>query len=159
MRKALIIIGIVLGSLLILLGGATLLLQQSNVQTYIVSKITKQLSQTLQADVEIKRVHYRPLNHLTVDSLYISDQQRDTLLFVAQANISINLLQLAEDRLDLTHIELLQPYIHIHSLNDSTLNCHFLLKEQQQDDKQAFPFRLNIDRLDMSDMRIRYNEL
>ena len=47
MRKALIIIGIVLGSLLILLGGATLLLQQSNVQTYIVSKITKQLSQTL----------------------------------------------------------------------------------------------------------------
>ena len=158
MKKALIIIGIVLGSLLILLGGGSLLLQQSNVQTYIVGKITKELSQTLQADVEIKRVHYRPLNHLTVDSLYISDQQHDTLLFVAQANISINLLELAEDRLDLTHIELRQPYINIHSLNDSTLNCHFLLN-QQQPEKQTFPFRLNIDQLDMSDMRIRYNEL
>lgn len=159
MKRALIIIGIVLGSLLILLGGATLLLQQSNVQTYIVSKITQQLSQTLQADVEIKRVHYRPLNHLTVDSLYISDQKRDTLAFVAQANISINLLRLREDRLDLTNVELKQPYINIHSLNDSTLNCHFLFNQEQQHEKQAFPFRLNIDRLDMSDMRIRYNEL
>ena len=159
MRKALIIIGIVLGSLLILLGGATLLLQQSKVQTYIVGKITQELSQSLQADVEIKRVHYRPLNHLTVDSLYISDQQRDTLAFVTQANISINLLRLREDRLDLTNVELKQPYINIHSLNDSTLNCHFLFNQKQQNEKQAFPFRLNIDRLDMSDMRIRYNEL
>lgn len=159
MKRALIIIGIVLGSLLILLGGATLLLQQSKVQTYIVGKITQQLSQTLQADVEIKRVHYRPLNHLTVDSLYISDQQRDTLAFVAQANISINLLRLREDRLDLTNVELKQPYINIHSLNDSTLNCHFLFNQEQQHEKQTFPFRLNIDRLDMSDMRIRYNEL
>ena len=159
MKRALIIIGIVLGSLLILLGGATLLLQQSKVQTYIVGKITQELSQSLQADVEIKRVHYRPLNHLTVDSLYISDQKCDTLAFVAQANISINLLRLREDRLDLTNVELKQPYINIHSLNDSTLNCHFLFNQEQQNEKQAFPFRLNIDRLDMSDMRIRYNEL
>ena len=159
MKRALIIIGIVLGSLLILLGGATLLLQQSKVQTYIVGKITQELSQSLQADVEIKRVHYRPLNHLTVDSLYISDQQRDTLAFVTQANISINLLRLREDRLDLTNVELKQPYINIHSLNDSTLNCHFLFNQKQQNEKQTFPFRLNIDRLDMSDMRIRYNEL
>lgn len=159
MKRALIIIGIVLGSLLILLGGGVLILQQSKVQTYIVGKITQELSQSLQADVEIKRVHYRPLNHLTVDSLYISDQQRDTLLFVAQANISINLLRLREDRLDLTNVELKQPYINIHSLNDSTLNCHFLFNQEQQHEKQTFPFRLNIDRLDMSDMRIRYNEL
>ena len=159
MKRALIIIGIVLGSLLILLGGATLLLQQSKVQTYIVGKITQELSQSLQADVEIKRVHYRPLNHLTVDSLYISDQQRDTLAFVTQANISINLLRLREDRLDLTNVELKHPYINIHSLNDSTLNCHFLFNQEQQHEKQTFPFRLNIDRLDMSDMRIRYNEL
>ena len=159
MKRALIIIGIVLGSLLILLGGGVLILQQSKVQTYIVGKITQELSQSLQADVEIKRVHYRPLNHLTVDSLYISDQQRDTLAFVAQANISINLLRLREDRLDLTNVELKQPYINIHSLNDSTLNCHFLFNQEQQNEKQAFPFRLNIDRLDMSDMRIRYNEL
>ena len=159
MKRALIIIGIVLGSLLILLGGGVLILQQSKVQTYIVGKITQELSQSLQADVEIKRVHYRPLNHLTVDSLYISDQQRDTLAFVAQANISINLLRLREDRLDLTNVELKQPYINIHSLNDSTLNCHFLFNQEQQHEKQTFPFRLNIDRLDMSDMRIRYNEL
>lgn len=159
MKRALIIIGIVLGSLLILLGGSVLILQQSKVQTYIVGKITQELSQSLQADVEIKRVHYRPLNHLTVDSLYISDQQRDTLAFVAQANISINLLRLREDRLDLTNVELKQPYVNIHSLNDSTLNCHFLFNQEQQHEKQAFPFRLNIDRLDMSDMRIRYNEL
>lgn len=159
MRKALIVIGIILGSLLLILGGSVLVLHHSKVQTYIVSLVTRNLSESLQADVEIKHIHYRPLNHLTFDSLYISDQQRDTLAFIEQANITINLLQLRKDRLDLSHIHLTRPYVNIQSLNDTTLNCQFLLNLIQRPDTFVFPLRVNIDQLKLQDTRIRYNDL
>lgn len=78
-KKLFAIIAIVVVSLLLLFGGCVMLLHHSKVQTYLVGIVTDKLSKTLQADVEIKHFHYRPLNHLSVDSLYISDQQSDTL--------------------------------------------------------------------------------
>lgn len=65
MRKALIVIGITLASLLILMGGCTVSLRFSKVQTFIIQKVTKRMSEALNADVSIQRFHYRPLNHLS----------------------------------------------------------------------------------------------
>ena len=70
MRKALIIIGITLASLLILMGGCTVSLRFSKVQTFIIQKVTKRMSAALNADVSIQRFHYRPLNHLSIESLH-----------------------------------------------------------------------------------------
>ena len=159
MRKVLTVIGIILGSLLILLSSSVLILRSSRVQTYIAGHVAKKLSEQLDADVSIQHIHYRPLNHLTIDSLYISDQQRDTLAFIEQAHIAINLLQLTNDRLDLTQVALTRPYINLQSLNDSTLNCQFLLNQIQRSDSAVFPLRVNVDQLQLSDVRFRYNDL
>lgn len=159
MKKALIVIGIVLGSLLLLLGGSILLLQHNKVQTYIAGIIAERLSESLQVDIQIKHIHYRPLNNLTFDGFYISDQQRDTLIFVEHANIEIDLLQLRQQQLDLTKIQLQRPYINIQSLDDSTLNCQFLLNKLKRSDSLAFPLRVNIDQLQLNDVRFRYNDL
>ena len=157
-KKALVVIAIILASILLLLGGSALLLQHHKVQTYVVGLVAKKLSKTLHADVAIQHIHYRPLNHLTLDSLYISDQLCDTLLFVEKANIEINLLQLANDRLDLTLVELTHPYVNIQSISDSTLNCTFLLDMLQRPDSAVFPLRVNVDQLQLVDTRIRYNQ-
>ena len=158
-RKWLTPLVVVLITLSLLIGGTLLALYNSKVQTYIVGQVTEKLSEKLSADVSIKHIHYRPLNHLTVDSLYISDQQRDTLLFVEQAHISINLLALVDDRLDLTEIALKRPYINLHSMKDSTLNCQFLLDMMQQTDTTTSSMRVNVDKLQLTDVRFRYNEL
>lgn len=159
MKKALIVIGIVFASLLLILGSSVLVLHHSKVQTYLIGKVAENLSESLQADVQIKHIHYRPLNRLTIDSLYLSDQQRDTLAFIEQADITINLLHLADDRLDIKKISLIRPYVNLQSLNDSTLNCQFLLDMQQQSDTMVFPLRVNVDQLQLSEVRFRYNEL
>ena len=158
-RKWLTPLVVVLIALSLLIGGTLLALYNSKVQTYIVGQVAEKLSEKLSADVSIKHIHYRPLNHLTVDSLYISDQQMDTLLFVEQAHISINLLGLVDDRLDLTEIALKRPYINLQTMSDSTLNCQFLLDMVQQTDTATSPLRVNIDKLQLTDVRFRYNEL
>ena len=156
-RKWLTPLVVVLIALSLLIGGTLLALYNSKVQTYIVGQVAEKLSEKLSADVSIKHIHYRPLNHLTVDSLYISDQQRDTLLFVEQADISINLLGLVDDRLDLTEIALKRPYINLQSTKDSTLNCQFLLDMMQQTDTTTSSLRVNIDKLQLTDVRFRHN--
>lgn len=159
MKKALIVIGILLGSLLLILGGGMVALRYSKVQTYLIGKVTDKLSESLQADVEIKRIHYRPFNHLTIDSLYISDQECDTLVFVERTKITIDFLNLADDRLDLTSVALQRPYVNVHSLNDTTLNCQFLLDMIERPDSFYLPLRVNVDDLQLEDVRLRYNEL
>ena len=155
--KVLGILTLVMGIIVLLLGGCVKILQLPKVQTYLIGKLTHNLSETLNADVHIKHIYYRPLNHLTIDSLYISDQQRDTLAFIEKTYINIDFLAFADDRLDFTAIELERPYIRLQSLNDSTLNCDFLFTKQQQPNAIVLP-RVNIDQLTLTDLRFRYNQ-
>ena len=158
-KKIFTVVAIILGSLLLTFGGGILIIHHHKVQTYIIGVLANHLSESLSADVQIRHFHYHPLNHLSIDSLYISDQQRDTLAFIEQANISINLLQLRKNHLDLTSVELQRPYVNLQSLNDSSLNCQFLLDIFQSPKKKAFPLRVNVDYLQFSDLRFRYNDL
>lgn len=146
-----------MATVLLLLVGATLILQHHKVQTYIIGKVTKNLSTSLNADVHIQHFHYQPLNQLTIDSIYISDQQRDTLAFIEQVNIRIDLLQFADDRIDFDNIQLQRPYINLQSINDSTLNCDFLFHNTKRNNVLALP-RVNIDQLQLCDLRFRYNQ-
>ena len=158
MKKVLIGIAIVILTLLLLVGGGVVLLQQSRVQTFIIGIVTDKLSEQWGADVHIGRFHYRPLSRLSVDSVYLSDQQRDTLAFIEHVQVRFQPLALQDKRLDFTQIELQKPYINIQKLNDTALNCTFLL-ERLHSDSTAFPLRVNIDELHLRDMRVRYDEL
>lgn len=158
MKKVLIGIAIVILTLLLLVGGGVVLLQQSRVQTFIIGIVTDKLSEQWGADVHIGRFHYRPLSRLSVDSVYLSDQQRDTLAFIEHVQVRFQPLALQDKRLDFTQIELQKPYINIQKLNDTALNCTFLL-ERFHSDSTTFPLRVNIDELHLRDMRVRYDEL
>ncbi len=157
MKKALKITGVVLGVLLLLVGGSVVLLRQSKVQTYIIQRVSERLSKQLDAEVRIGRIYYQPLSRLTVDSLYVSDRQRDTLAFIEHTYIRFHPLLLRQKRLDLTQVEFYNPYLNIQK-RDSTLNCQFLI-DWLRTDSTEFPLRVNIDRLTMSDMRVRYKNL
>lgn len=158
MKKALIIIGIVLGSILLLSGGLIGLLHMKSVQTYIIGKVTKHISKELNVDVQVKQFHYRPLSHLTIDDIYLSDQQKDTLAYIKQIDLGFDPLQLRENNLNISHLTLKDPYLNIHTLPDSTLNCQFLL-DAVKSENSTFPLRITIDQLTMEQTRLRYNEI
>ena len=157
-RKAFAIIAIVLGMLLLLLGGLVGVLHIKRVQTFIVGKVTDKLSAELNVDASISAFHYRPLSHLVLDSIYLSDQQRDTLAFIEQLQLEFDPLALLEQQINIQQLRLQNPYINLHSTSDSTLNIQFLIDTFKRDSVN-FPFRLNIDHLALEQTRVRYNEL
>ena len=158
MKKALVVIGIILGSLLLLSGGILCALHTRTVQTYIVGKVAKKLSDMLQADVSIAKFHYIPLSHLTIDSVYLSDQQRDTLAYIEQLQLEFQPLDFTKNRINIQQLHLQKPYVNIQSLPDSTLNLQFLADAFKRDSAN-FPFRLNIDYLELAETRVRYNTI
>ena len=158
MRRALIVISIVFGSLLLLGGGMVGLLHIKGVQTFIVGKIADKLSAQLNIDASIASFHYRPLSHLTLESVYLSDQTHDTLAYIEQMQLEFAPLALREQRINIQELRLQNPYVNLHSTSDSTLNIQFLIDTFKRDSVN-FPFRLNIDQLNLVQTRVRYNEI
>ena len=133
-------------------------LHSKHIQTRIISYVTKYLERKLQVDVKISQFHYRPLSHLSIDNVYLSDLQHDTLAYFDKIEVDFQPLQLRHNRIDIQQIELINPYINLQSTSDSTLNIQFLL-DAFQGDSSANPFRLNIDNLKLQQTRFRYNHI
>ena len=159
MRKALIVIGIILGSILLLLSGTIGLLHLKQVQTYIIEKVTTQLSEKWQADVRIAQFHYRPLSYLVIDSIYLSDQQKDTLAYIEQLELQFNPLALEDMQLDVEQLTLKHPYINVQHHADSSLNCQFILDLFHKDDSGEFPLQIHVGNLRLQQTRLRYNDI
>jgi hypothetical protein len=157
MRKTLIVISIIISSLLLILGGSVLVLCHHRVQTSIANCVASNLSERLAVDVNIGKIHYKPLSRLIVDSIYMSDQQNDTLFFVEQLNTTFHPLQLLDKRLDITQVTCTRPFVNIQSPKDSTPNFQFLL--DLLNDTASFSLRVNVDTLEMIESRLRYNSL
>lgn len=143
---------------LVLFGGAIAVLHLKSVQTYIIGKVTDKLEKTLQANISIAQFHYRPLSHIAIDSVYLSDQQYDTLAYIEQIQMEFQPLELLDDRIDIQLLRMKAPYINLQSTSDSTLNIQFILDAFKQDTTK-FPFQLNMDTLKLEHSRIRYNEV
>ena len=157
MKKVLVVISVILGSLLILFGSAVLVLRRSDVQTFFAQKATTHLSKYIGADIHIGRIHYQPLNCLVLDSVFIADQQDDTLAYIEHFFLEFHPLELLDKRLNITYAQLDKPYVNLQTINDSILNCQFILDKIQKTD--SFPLRLNVDLLTLTDTRLRYNKL
>ena len=158
-RKALIVIGIVIGSIMLLTGSVVGLLHLKSVQTYIISKVTNKLSKEWQTDVHIAQFHYRPLSHLVVDSIYLSDQQKDTLAYIEQIDLRFDPLALGDMQLEIEQLIVKKPYINIQNRSDSSLNCQFILDHFQADGSGEFPLQVHVGNLQLQQTRLRYNNI
>jgi hypothetical protein len=117
------------------------LLHLKQVQTYIIERVTTRLSKEWQADVRVAQFHYRPLSHLVIDSIYLSDQQKDTLAYIEQLELQFNPLALEDLRLDIEQLTLKKPYVNVQHRSDSSLNCRFILDLFQKDNPKEFPLQ------------------
>ena len=158
MKRALTIIGIILLSVLLLTGILIGVLHMKSVQTYLIGQVTELLTKDMQVEMHISQFHYRPLSHLMIDDVYLSDQQKDTLAYIEQIELNFHPLRLRHKQLDIDQLTLKNPYLNIHHLPDSSLNCQFILSAFQKD-SSTFPLQVSIQQLSLEQTRLRYNDL
>ena len=158
MKKALKVILVFLLSVILLIGGLIGLLHLKSVQTYIIGKVAEKISEEFNIDVHIGQFYFEPLSDLTIDEIYISDQQKDTLAYFEQIYLNFDLLKLEENLLEIELLTIKRPYLNLYTLSDDKLNCQFLLDVLKRDSGD-FPLKVSINQLFLEQTRIRYNEI
>ncbi|WP_430809750.1 MULTISPECIES: translocation/assembly module TamB domain-containing protein [unclassified Carboxylicivirga] len=125
----------------------------------MVNYITGELSEDLNTEISIGRVHLRPFKKLVLDEVVIFDQQQDTLVSVGRLAANIDSVFFKQKRLYISSLGLQDPQIGVVKY-DSTYNYNFLIDalkiKQDTMPVQAWQFRLTD--LDLLGGHLSYKE-
>lgn len=136
MKRALRIIGITIASIILLTAVLLVTLSFPRVQTAIAAHITAQLSEVLGAEAHIRQVDCRFPTRLSVQGVYIADQEQDTLLYIDHIAAHYRPWALLRHQIRFSDIEVQHARLYAHRLADSTYNYQFLIDRLRQDRKR-----------------------
>lgn len=102
-------------------------LQFKPVQTYIAKKAARYLSKELDTRVEVGSLYIKPFKSLVLDSLYIEDQEKDTLLFSPKFSIDLNFFSLKLRKIDVNTIQMDNGKFYLKQYKDTTTNLEFII--------------------------------
>ncbi|MFN8252625.1 MAG: translocation/assembly module TamB domain-containing protein [Ferruginibacter sp.] len=115
-----------IGALLIFLLSSWGLINYAPVQNFLISKVTKALSEKLHTRVEIKHVEFSLFNKMLIEGVLVEDKQRDTLLYAGTAKVNITDWFFLKDKATLKYLGLKNTLVNMHR-SDSVWNYQFLL--------------------------------
>ncbi|MEG1586299.1 MAG: translocation/assembly module TamB domain-containing protein, partial [Bacteroidales bacterium] len=154
-----------IGFLLILsifYGSLYVLLSIDSVQQYVKNIVVRELSALLKTDLSIEEIQIRPFNKLTLQNVFIPDQQQDTLLFVNKISAGFQWTPILQKNLSFTTIQLLGFDARLsRTAPDAPLNIQFLLDAFASKDtvKKQFPFDLHLNSVFLRRGSLRYDDL
>ncbi len=113
------------------------LLQIPYVQTKVVNYISGQVAEELQVDVRVGHVALRFLNTLTLEEVFVSDQQGDTLFFIGELDAGIGMIRRDEKSIHLTKVKMTEFFMHLNKEADGYSNLRFLVQYLKKDSASA----------------------
>jgi hypothetical protein len=122
------IIVIFLVFILIFLGSLYFALQTEGFQTWAADKVTSYLSKELNANIKIDKVKISFINRVELGGVYISDQQKDTLLFGETISLKVSNFSWEKKQLKIDQITLNQIKLKcLKKDNESDFNFQYLI--------------------------------
>ncbi len=160
LKKVLKILGLTLGVVLILLVALVYSLRFPKVQQYITQKAIAFYHSKVDAHASIDRLYVDFPSNITLEKLYLEDQEGDTLVYANYLSIKTDLWALLDSKLHLSDISLeglkanvLRP--------DSTFNFQFIIDgfaTQQESDESASGFDFSVGDVDLTKINVVYDD-
>ena len=134
-------------------------LQVSFVQNWIVSTISKKLSNSLKATVRIKHIDYSFFDKLNLQGLLVEDLHKDTLLYAGSAKVNITDWFFLKSKATLKYVSLTNATVNMQR-TDSLWNYQFLIDyftspKKTSAKKDGIEFDIKILQLE----NIRFNKI
>lgn len=148
----------VLGAVLILLTAFYFVLQSPAVQTYLVGKLTEQLSRKYHTSITIKGVSVSFFNKVVLDDVLVKDQQNDSLLFVDKLVASIHRFSIKKHTASVNKLELNHPSIKMRVDSAGNANYQFLVDLFSSKDTLSADMHYDLDlkQLELNDAAVGY---
>ena len=159
MRKVIKILAKIVSAIILLLIflpiGAALLLSIDRVQNYVIDRAATFASERLDSRVSIGRIEIDLLSKLHVHDFYVEDPERDTLLYVREAEAYITSLNIKNDALRLKDVEVVGAEFNLREMEDGELNVRPIVLKLTKPNKQS-TFHMVISNAEISESRFRY---
>jgi hypothetical protein len=103
-------------------------LQTNYFQRIIINKLTSNISESIDAKVSIGSVNIALFRKLVLNDVYISDQQKDTLLYAQKLIATIDSLSFKDKNIHFKSITLNNPDLYVKRNSDGHFNFNFLFE-------------------------------
>ncbi|MCX6325406.1 MAG: translocation/assembly module TamB domain-containing protein [Bacteroidia bacterium] len=154
-KKSLKYFIIIAGVIIMLPTVLYLLLQNSEVQTFLVNRVTKHFSNKIISTISLGKVEYKFFNRLIIDDILIKDKNKDTLIFSQKVTIGIRRIDIRNKSFRLGRVTLIKPVLKF--ITDSTgimnLTSYMDLFKNPSDSTKKSKSKFSIDQIDISDAR------
>jgi len=159
-----IALGIVL-VVLLLLSIVLLVFQYKPVQTWAAKKVAASLSKKLHTKVYIGGLYLKPFTSVVLDSLYVLDRNKDTLLSTPELEVGINgfspFTSIKKRQLDLGLVQLNNGSIYLKKGKDGSSNFKFLSDFFSSPDTikikpHGKPWTVKFEKIVINNLHLRY---
>ncbi len=140
-----------MATIILLSGIFVALLFNSRVQDYLVSRATGFLSEMLGTQVSVDFVSIDFPNKISLEGVYVEDQQGDTLLHAQKLNVSVRPLALLQRRVELSQMELIAPDLRLVRNEEGVNNFQFIIDAFPKNSNSNIKFRFR-------SVRVRYGQ-
>jgi hypothetical protein len=131
-KKTLKIVGFSIAGIILFFGILLILFQNNKIQSYIARTVVKELSAKLHTRVSVAKVEYKLFNTMAIGDLYVEDLQKDTLLFVHEADAHFDFWKFFTGKFYFTSIDLNQLYGNLVVDKSGHSNLDFVIKAFQK---------------------------
>ncbi|QKJ28576.1 translocation/assembly module TamB domain-containing protein [Mucilaginibacter mali] len=143
-----------------------LVLQYKPVQTWIAKKVADHFSQEWKTKVYIGGIYVKPFSSVVLDSMYVLDRQKDTLVHTPKLTVELNGFSLfssiGERKLHFSRIQLDNGSVYLKKLNDTTSNIDFIVDYFNKPDtthKKSKPWTLIFEKSIVNNFHFRFKNL
>lgn len=166
MRKALIIIAWIIGSVLLMLLLVVLIISTPAGKNIVRKQALQFLRNKLKTEVQIGEIDYALPKMIVLRNVLFLDQKRDTLLVGEELRVDIALLQLLRKTVDVHQIHLHGVSAHIYRhAPDTNFNFTYIInafagepKSPKKPTDSNAPMRFVLDRMRLHDVRFRMDD-
>ncbi len=137
---------------------AYFVLQNEQLQSKVVRKVTKSFEARTGADVALDRIDWNFPNAFVINQLYISDEEKDTLLYVDRAKVTLNVLPLLKSCISFRTIQFSEADARIKYLKDrKKYNYDFLVEAfTNPNDTTSLDWDFDLESLAFTDCKMEF---
>ena len=138
-----------------------IVLQISEVQTYIVKKISNRISRDFGSSIKIGKVEYEFFNRLILTDLLIEDQNKDTLIYSQKVIAGIRKFSIRNNSVRLGKVYLIKPVVAFITDSTGLMNRNWYLDKLKStsDSLKKKSGYISIDQIDIHDARFSMIDL
>jgi len=136
-----------------------ILLQSSEIQNFIIQKVSTELSQKLNTKLTVGSIHYKLFNTVSLEDVYLQDQQKDSLLYVKEANADFDFWKIFKGKILFTGISFDGLHANLKVFKNGHNNFDFVIKAFQSKDKtKKSDIEYRIDKLTLKNSYLNFTK-